>query len=87
MPTRDAVVVVAFPVLWAAYTLVRGPFATDPYLGTDYWYPYPFLNPVTLDGGYAAVAAYVVGIAVVFVTIAAGVLWVSRTKSTIDVRS
>ena len=78
IPTRDVLVVIAFPLLWAAYTLVRGPFASDPYLKTGYWYPYPFLNPVTLDGGYAAVAAYVVGIAAVFVVIAAGVLWISR---------
>lgn len=78
MPTRDSLVVIAFPILWAVYTLVRGPFATDPYLHTDYWYPYPFINPVTAAGGYGTVSAYVVGISVVFVATAAAVLWMSR---------
>lgn len=60
----------AFPLVWVVYTLTRGPFATDPFDGTDYWYPYPFLNPVTSTGGYGSVAAYVVGITAVFVLVA-----------------
>lgn len=78
MPTRHALVVVAFPIVWAVYTLVRGPFANDPFLQTDYWYPYPFLNPETSDGGYASVAVYVVVLSVAFIVVAAAVLWVSR---------
>jgi len=30
------------------------------------WYPYPFLNPENV-GGYSGVAAYIIGIMVVFV--------------------
>ena len=42
----------AYPLLWLAYTMVRGALAT--------WYPYPFLDPA--NGGYGSVALYVVGI-------------------------
>jgi hypothetical protein len=35
-----------YPLIWLAYTLVRGPIAG--------WYPYPFLDPA--NGGYGAVA-------------------------------
>ena len=55
----------AYPLLWLAYTLVRGPIAD--------WYPYPFLDPA--NGGYASVAAYVIGILVfgiVLVVVIAG---------------
>ena len=51
---RDSLVWLAFPLLWTGYTLVRGALVG--------WYPYPFLDPA--NGGYATVAAYVVGILV-----------------------
>lgn len=79
---RTVLAVLAFPIAWLAYTLVRGPFATDPYLLTSYWYPYPFINPETSTGGYASVAAYAVGISVVFAGVAAGVVWLTRRAST-----
>ena len=43
---RDALGWLVYPLLWLAYTLVRGPIAG--------WYPYPFLDPA--NGGYASVA-------------------------------
>lgn len=46
-----------FPLLYLAYVLSRGAL-----IG---WYPYPFLNPTTV-GGYGVVAAYVIGIVLVF---------------------
>jgi hypothetical protein len=51
---REAVGWLAYPLVWVAYTLIRGPIAN--------WYPYPFMDPA--NGGYAAVAAYVVGIVI-----------------------
>jgi len=42
----------AYPLLWLAYTMVRGALAS--------WYPYPFLDPA--NGGYGTVALYVVAI-------------------------
>jgi hypothetical protein len=46
-----------FPVVFLAYTLVRGSFVD--------WYPYPFLNPVE-TGGYGGVAIYCLAILAVF---------------------
>lgn len=62
--------VVVFPVLWAAYTLIRGPIVG--------WYPYPFLNPDNSENGYLSVAFYVVLIAAVMVGVGAAAIWVTR---------
>jgi hypothetical protein len=51
---RSALLWLAYPVLYLAYSLVRGPFVD--------WYPYPFLNPAQ-PGGYGAVGLYAVAIA------------------------
>jgi hypothetical protein len=51
---RQSLVWLVYPLVWVAYTLVRGAIVG--------WYPYPFLNPA--NGGYANVAAYVVAILV-----------------------
>ena len=45
---------VAYPLVWAAFTLIRGAITG--------WYPYPFLNPTEL-GGWPSVLMYIVGIA------------------------
>lgn len=50
--------VLLFPIAYLAYTLIRGNQLN--------WYPYPFLNPVTV-GGYGNVAMYAAGITIVFV--------------------
>lgn len=70
--------ILVFPIVWVLYTLVRAPFVVDQVYGTDYWYPYPFLNPNTSAQGYWSVAFYVVLIAAVIGLVAAGVLWISR---------
>lgn len=70
--------ILVFPILWVVYTLVRGPFVVDQVFGTDFWYPYPFLNPNTSANGYFSVAFYVILIAAVIGLVAAGVLWISR---------
>jgi hypothetical protein len=70
--------VIVFPLVWVAYTLIRGPFATDYVQGNSYWYPYPFLNPNLNDQGYGVVAIYAVAIAAVIALVASGVLWLSR---------
>jgi hypothetical protein len=55
-----------FPLLYLAYTLVRGPFA--------HWYPYPFLDP--RPHGYGHVVVGSVGVAVGFVLATLPVRWV-----------
>jgi hypothetical protein len=70
-------IVVAFPIVWAVYTLIRGPFAIDELTGEP-WYPYPFLNPDISANGYLSVAFYVILIAGIICAAGAGVIRVSR---------
>jgi len=72
--------VVVFPIVWAVYTLIRGPFTPDEVYGKSVWYPYPFLNPTLSQNGYLSVAFYVVLIAAVIGLVAAGAIWVSRRR-------
>jgi hypothetical protein len=78
IPARRIGTILAYPLVWVVYTLVRAPFVTDQVYKTDYWYPYPFLNPNTSAQGHISVAFYVVLIAAVIGLTAAGVLWLSR---------
>jgi hypothetical protein len=64
-------VIIAFPLVWAAYTMIRGPIVS--------WYPYPFLNPAQ-PGGYGAVVIYVIAIAGFIGLMACAVIGLSRTR-------
>lgn len=68
-----------FPIVWAAYTLIRANLIINPRTGTRGWYPYPFLDPANV-GGYGGVAAYIAAIAVAILAVGAGVVWVSRKR-------
>ena len=74
--------IVAFPLVWVVYTLVRGPITPDEMQDRPFWYPYPFLNPNLSENGYLSVTFYVILIAVVIGLTAAGVVWVSRRGRT-----
>ncbi|MBF4571089.1 Pr6Pr family membrane protein [Herbiconiux sp. VKM Ac-1786] len=63
--------IVAFPIAWAVYTMIRGPLVG--------WYPYPFLDP-SQPGGYGAVAVYVLGIAGFIGLMGCAVVGLSRTR-------
>ncbi len=58
----------AFPVVFLAYSLARGPAAQ--------WYPYPFLDPRA--HGYLRVALSCVVVAAAFLAVGAGLCWVGR---------
>ena len=58
-----------YPLLYLAYTLVRGPIAN--------WYPYPFLDP-DRAGGYIGIAAYCICILIGFLVFTGLILWVSN---------
>ncbi|HEY6609184.1 MAG TPA: Pr6Pr family membrane protein [Candidatus Limnocylindria bacterium] len=60
-----ALVWLGFPLLWTAFTLIRG--------AMDGRYPYPFLNPA--NGGYGVVALYCVGIFALFLAVVWLVAW------------
>jgi hypothetical protein len=56
IPLPRALIWLAYPLLYAVYSLIRGPIVG--------WYPYPFFNPAQ-PGGYGVVALYCLGIALV----------------------
>ena len=71
--------VVAFPIVWVIYTMIRGPLITNPVSGDPFWYPYPFLNPNN-PGGWPSVVLYVIGIAAAIVAVGALVVWWGRRR-------
>lgn len=73
-------VIIAYPIVWCVYTLLRGPLTTAPMTGDPWWYPYPFLDPHLVPGGYLGVAGYIVGIAVLIAGFAALVIWWGRRR-------
>jgi hypothetical protein len=73
-------IIVIYPIVWAVYTMIRGPFVSDELTGATSWYPYPFLNPDTSANGYLSVAFYVLLIAVVIAAVGTGVVAISRNR-------
>lgn len=76
--------IVAFPIVWVVYTMVRGTLVTNPVTGDPFWYPYPFLNPnnpALQPPGYAGVAVYIVGIAVGILFVGAAVVFLGRRRA------
>jgi hypothetical protein len=73
LPMRNALFVVAYPLVWLGYSLIRGTLVRDELLGTTYYYPYPFLNPHG-SGGWTPVLT-MIGALIVFILIV-GVLGV-----------
>jgi hypothetical protein len=77
---RALLTIVAFPIVWVIYTLVRGPLAYNDTAHKPTWYPYPFLDPSLSAEGYWSVLFYVLLIAGVIIGTGAGVIRVSRTR-------
>ncbi|WP_254773674.1 Pr6Pr family membrane protein [Microbacterium sp. cf046] len=77
----SAVLAIAvFPIVWAVYTLVRGPLVTNPINGNPYWYPYPFMDPNNFSNGYLGVAVYIVAIAIAIMAVGVLVVWIGRRR-------
>jgi hypothetical protein len=57
---RDSLIWLAYPVIWAIVTVIRG--------AVDGWYPYPFLDPA--NGGYGQVALVIAAITIGFLVLA-----------------
>jgi uncharacterized membrane protein len=74
--------VVAFPIAWVVYTLVRAPLVINPTTDEPGWWPYPFLNWTTVAGGGWGVLGYVIVIALVIIAIGFFAVWVGRTRTT-----
>ncbi len=78
---KELRVIIAFPIAWVIYTLIRGPLAYDEVAHKPSWYPYPFLNPALSPEGYWSVLLYVILIAGVVIGTGAGAIWVSRRRA------
>lgn len=63
---------VRFPILWLAYTLVRGALVEDRTGRNFYRYPYPLLDVV--EHGYARIAVNIVLVAALSFVLALGAL-------------
>lgn len=79
LPWSTLLVVAAFPIVWAGYTLLRANLITAPRTGEAWWYPYPFLDP-HVQGGYGGVIGYIVGIAAAIIGVAALVVLAGRLR-------
>ncbi len=62
LATRGIPTMLAFPILYAAYALVRGPLVS--------WYPYPFIDAGVLTGGRLITNILMVALAFVIVAFA-----------------
>jgi hypothetical protein len=62
-----------YPAIYLAVTLIRGPMVD--------WYPYPFLDPRG-EGGFPSVAAYSVGVLILFLGVGWFVRWWADAKAT-----
>lgn len=80
LPWSTIFIAAIFPLAWAGYTLIRANLITAPLTGNAWWYPYPFLDPHQVPGGYLGVSGYIVGIAIAIIGVAAGVVWVGRAR-------
>lgn len=65
---RNALWWLIFPGLYLVYSLIRGPIVD--------WYPYPFLDP--REHGYAQVALFGLGVAVVFAVMSIAIAYSTR---------
>ncbi|GAA4349741.1 Pr6Pr family membrane protein [Microbacterium rhizosphaerae] len=65
---RALVGIVGIPLLWAVYTMLRGPFTPAPDGTAPYWYPYPFLDP-NGPTGYQTPMLYIGVIAASFLVV------------------
>ncbi|WP_225221558.1 Pr6Pr family membrane protein [Microbacterium gallinarum] len=77
LPWRAVWAIIAFPILWVLYTMLRGPLVTNPVTGDPYWYPYPFLNP-NGTGGWPTVVFWIVVISIAFLVFASLIVWWGR---------
>lgn len=79
LPWWSLGVMVAYPLVWLSYTMVRGTLTPDPSGATTWWYPYPFLDP-NGTGGWPSVLTYIAVMFTGLVAIGAAVIQTGRIK-------
>lgn len=78
---RDLWIVAVYPVVWLAYTMLRGPITPDQAAGDASWYPYPFLDPANHANGYWGVASISLVIAAAVVAVGLAALAYARWRA------
>ncbi|HEU5223966.1 MAG TPA: Pr6Pr family membrane protein [Candidatus Lumbricidophila sp.] len=73
-------ILTGYPVLWTAYTMVRGGLVPDPDGSKSYWYPYPFLDP-NGAGGWPSVWAHIGAITVGFLVMGVALIATTRVRA------
>lgn len=71
--------IVGIPMIWAAYTMVRGTLVAAPDGTAPYWYPYGFLDPHG-PTGYASPLIYIAAIATGFLAVGALLVLLSHRR-------
>ncbi|WP_137845936.1 Pr6Pr family membrane protein [Microbacterium sp. 2FI] len=79
LPWRSLIVIAAYPLTWAAYTMIRGELVPNPDGSNPWWYPYPFLDPHG-DGGYASAFTYLAAMTAGFLAIGAIIIAIGRFR-------
>lgn len=79
LPWWSLAVFVAYPLGWTTYTMMRGLRVVNPDGSTEWWYPYPFLDPNNA-GGYPSAFAYIGAMMVAFVAIGAVIIAIGRYR-------
>lgn len=79
LPWWSLAVILSYPLVWTAYTMVRGERVVNPDGTTSWWYPYGFLDPHA--AGYRPVLAYIGGILVAFVLLGVAIIGIGRTRA------
>jgi hypothetical protein len=69
---RKSLVWFIFPALYLLYSLIRGPIVN--------WYPYPFLNPDTMNG-YGNIVLFCIGVAIGIMVVTWFIVSIANTLS------
>jgi len=80
LPWWSLSVLVGYPLVWTAYTMVRGELVANPDGSNPWWYPYPFMDPHG-EGGYASVFMYIGAITAAFIVIGVILIAVGRFRA------
>jgi hypothetical protein len=83
LPWWCAAVVVAYPIAWVTYTMLRGLSAANPAGSAAGWYPYPFLDPRG-SGGYPSALTYIAVMTVGLLLIGVVIIAIGRRRARRD---
>ena len=78
LPWWSLVTFLGYPIVWIAYTMVRGLRVSNPDGSTSWWYPYPFLDPH--NAGYGSAFTYIGVMLAGFVVIGAIIIEIGRFR-------